>query len=127
LDQSEVRSGDRPLGLKIDHMRRRDLLHSIEWMQKNKLTINLKKTLCMLIGTPQRLSKCRKLFLNVGDIFIENVKCAKLLGVYIDECLTWSNETEVLCRKLSQKLSLLRRLSNFMSKEALLKIYNSVL
>jgi hypothetical protein len=39
-----------------------DLLHSIEWMQKNKLTINLKKTQCMLIGTPQRLSKCRKLF-----------------------------------------------------------------
>ena len=50
----------------------------------------------------------------------------RFLGLYIDECLTWSNNTEVLCRKLSQKLGLLRRLSNFMSKEALLKIYNSV-
>jgi hypothetical protein len=104
------------------------ILYSIEWMQKNKLTINLKKPQCMLIGTPQKLSKCRKVFLNVGEIFIENVwvKCAKLLGVYIDECLAWSNNTEVLCRKLIQKLGLLRRLSNFMSKETLLKFYNSV-
>jgi hypothetical protein len=30
----------------------RKLKDSIEWMQKNKLTINLKKTQCMLIGTP---------------------------------------------------------------------------
>ena len=85
----------------IERKLKDDLLHSIEWMQKNKLTINLKKTQCMLIGTPQRLSKCRKRFLNVGDIFIENVKCAKLLGVYIDECLTLSNNTEVICRNLS--------------------------
>ena len=103
-----------------------DLLNSIEWMQKNKLTINLKKTQCMLIGTSQKLLKCRKLCVNVGENFLENVNCAKLLGVYIDECLAWSHHTDVLCKKLSQKLGVLRRLSNFMSKEALLKIYNTI-
>jgi hypothetical protein len=65
-----------------------DLKNTLEWMDKNKLTINLKTTQCMLIGTEQRLRKGRKLSLQVGDVFIENVSCAKLLGVYIDRCLT---------------------------------------
>jgi hypothetical protein len=34
-----------------------DLKSSMNWMNENKLTMNLKKT---LVGTKQRLSKCRK-------------------------------------------------------------------
>ena len=80
-----------------------DLLNSMNWMSRNKLTMNLKKTQCMLIGTSQNLSKCRKLCVKVGDVLIENVKCAKLLGVNIDECLSWSVHIDVLCKKLQQK------------------------
>jgi hypothetical protein len=57
---------------------------------KCKKKTTKKKPQCISIATPQKLSKCRKLCLNVGDIFIENVKCVRLLDVYIDECLTWS-------------------------------------
>jgi hypothetical protein len=72
----------------IENKLMHDLRNTLEWMDKNKLTINLKKTQCMLIGTEQRLRKSRKLSLQVGDVFIETVSCAKLLGVYIDRCLT---------------------------------------
>jgi hypothetical protein len=37
-----------------------DLKSSMNRMNENKLTMNLKKTQCMLVGTKQRLSKCRK-------------------------------------------------------------------
>ena len=57
------------------------LLISMKWMENNKLTMNLKKTQCMLIGTAQKLSKCRKLCIKVGDIVLETVRFAKLLGV----------------------------------------------
>jgi hypothetical protein len=49
-----------------------DLKITLEWMDKNKLTINKKKTQkpqCMLIGTEQRLRKSRKLSLQEGDVF----------------------------------------------------------
>ena len=47
---------------------------------------------------------------------------SKLLGVHIDECLTWSVHIDVLSKKLSQKIGILRRLRNFMSNAALLRI-----
>ena len=96
-------------------------------MSRNKLTMNLKKTQWMLIGTSQKLSKCRKLCVKVGDVLIENVKCAKLLGVNIDECLSWSVHIWCLCKKLQQKIGVLRRLSTFMPRSALLKIFNTII
>lgn len=66
-----------------------DLLYSVKWMNSNKLTMNLEKTQCMLIGTKQKLSKCRKLYIKVGDVVLNTVKKAKLLGVTIDESVTW--------------------------------------
>ena len=74
----------------------------------------------MLVGTKQRLSKCRKLIL-------ETVEVSKLLGVNIDCCLTWSNHLEILANKISKKLGVLKCLKPFMSGDALLKVYNCII
>jgi hypothetical protein len=66
-------------------------------MEDNKLNMNLTKLQWMLIGTSQKLSKCRKL----GDIVLDTVRSAKLLGVQIVECLNWSAHIASLCEKLS--------------------------
>ena len=110
----------------IEQKLHEDLLNSMQWMERNKLTMNLKKTQCMLIGTAQKLSQFRKICIKVGDIVLETVTSSKLLGVHKDECLSWSVHIDVLSKKLSQKIGILRRLRNFMSNAALLKIYNIV-
>lgn len=33
-------------------------MNSLEWMNKNELTINLKETQSMVIGTEQRIRNC---------------------------------------------------------------------
>lgn len=68
-------------------------------MNKNKLTINLKKAQCMVIVTEQRLRNCRNLSTQVDGVIIENVSCAELLGVYNDKCLTWSKHVDILSKK----------------------------
>ena len=45
-----------------------DLVNSMKWMERI-LLINLKKTLCMLIGIAQKLSKCRKMCIKVDILF----------------------------------------------------------
>ena len=77
-----------------------DLVNSMKSMERIKLMINLKKRQCMLIGIAQKLSKYRKMCIKVGYIVLDTVKKAKLLGVEIDECLTWSLHTDFLCKKL---------------------------
>lgn len=46
----------------------RDLINTLEWMNKNKLTINLKKTQCMVIGMEQRLRYCRNFSIQVYSV-----------------------------------------------------------
>jgi len=83
----------------IEYKLKEDLICAMEWMKNNKLTMNLKKTQCMLIGTRQRLSKCRKLCIEVNNVIIETVDVAKLLGVNIDCSLTWSYHIDCLTKK----------------------------
>ena len=44
---------------------------------------------------------------------IKNVSKQKLLGVYIDENLTWSSHIDHLCSIVSSKISLLRQLATY--------------
>lgn len=81
----------------------------------------------MLIGTKQKLSKCTKLYIKVGDVVLNTVEKAKLLGVTIDESLTWSDHIDFLSKILAQKIGILRRLRVFMSNAALLKMYNTII
>ena len=86
--------------------------------------MNLKKTQCTLIGTLPKIINLLKI--QIGDIVLETFKSAKLLGIHIDNCLTWSTHLDLLSSKISRKLDVLRRLRPFMLKDALLKIYNCI-
>jgi hypothetical protein len=82
---------------------------------------------CMLIGTKHMLVKCRKICNEINNDVLETVDVAKLLGVNIDFSLSWSYSIDILTKKISKKLGVLRRLKSFMSSFALLKVYNSVI
>ena len=81
----------------------------------------------MLVGTKQRLSKCRKNNIRIKNVILETVEVSKLLGVNIDCCLTWSDHLEILANTISKKLGVLKRLKPFMSGDALLKVYSCIM
>lgn len=83
------------------------------WSKKNKMNVHTTKTSCMLVGTKKRLSDSRSLTITVNDVTIQNVSKQKLLGVYIDENLTWSPHIDHLCSIVSSKISLLRQLATY--------------
>ena len=58
------------------------------WLSANKLTLNVKKTKYMLIGSQFKLSRINIDFrVKVNNTFLERVIKHKSLGVQIDECL----------------------------------------
>ena len=59
----------------------------------------------MLIGTSKRLQKCRNLSINFNDVQIEFVKQARLLGVYIDNTLSWDVHVDFISKKILRKLA----------------------
>ena len=67
----------------------------------------------MLVGTKKRLSDSRTLDIELDDETIKHVSKQKLLGVYIDENLTWSSHIDHLCSIVSSKITLLRQLATY--------------
>ena len=60
------------------------------WLSANKLTLNVKKSKCMLIGTQFKLSQINSDFtVKVNNTPLERVIKHKSLGVQIDESLNW--------------------------------------
>lgn len=83
----------------IEYKLHRDLINTLEWMNKYKLSINFKKTQGMVVCTEERLGTCRNMSIQVDSVIIENMSCAKLLVVYIDKCLTRSEHADILSKK----------------------------
>ena len=90
-----------------------------KWCLKNKMKINSNKTKSMVITTRQKhqLSPL-KLDLKVGNNCIEQVTSHKLLGIIIDQDLSWSSHITTLSKKLNRNLHLLSRLQSILPLHA---------
>ena len=83
------------------------------WGKINKMNVHMTKTSCMLVGARKRLNDSRPLNIIADDVNIQSVSKQKLLGVYIDEHLSWSAHIDHLCSLISSKISLLRKLATY--------------
>lgn len=101
-----------------------DLNNVHQWLLANKLTLNVKKTEYMLIGSRQRLSQViTDPHLQIGSEKIKRVSTTKTLGVMVDEYITWDKHIDQITRKVSKGIGLLRRSKDLVNKKSLNSIY----
>ena len=94
-----------------------------QWMSKNQLQLNLQKTKCMLLHSVRKNPP--PLRVELQNTPIEQVTCFKFLGVNINEHLSWDNHIVSITNKVSRNINLLRRMSWFLPRPAMLLFYNS--
>lgn len=71
------------------------------WLQVNKLTVNIKKTKYMLIGSHSKLAQgCKSFDIKANDIPLERVTVHKSLGILTDENLTWKPYINKISKKI---------------------------
>ena len=99
---------------------------ALQWLHNNRLFINSNKSSCLLLGSGQRLNN---LSLNVSISVVGLNMCTetKLLGIIIDNSLSWEKQIEYVCSKVSPKIGILYRLSEFLSQNILNIIYNTII
>ena len=111
-------------GTSIDDVNRSllDLLHILlEWFRYNSMVANPSKFQLIYPGTfNQNIS----LQIN-DDINLNNVEEVKLLGIKIDNKLSFIPHVTELCKKSNQKLRALRRVRNFLSDDQTKILVNS--
>ena len=85
----------------LEHKMNYDMNLILSWLSANKLTLNVKKTTYMLIGSQFKLSQISSDFtVKVNNTPLERVIKQKFLGVQIDESLNLHSKT------ISKKTSL---------------------
>ena len=98
-----------------------------DWCRKNGMVLNTLKTKVILITSRQKRNNLLKdkLSLKYNDIDIKMTTSDKILGVYVDENLSWNDHYQHVSKKVSSYLWLLSKIKTYLSREHRLLFYNS--
>lgn len=74
--------------LELTNKLNQDLLAVAKWLNEHKLTLNLDKTKCMLIGSNRKLENNVALIVSIFNHCVNNVTCFKHLEILISSDFT---------------------------------------
>ena len=104
-----------------------DLTQAYQWLNKNRLHLNIGKTKFMMFGTHKRLHKTENVSIELNNTELENVQQYKYLGVWLDPHLSWEHHAQVLCSKLAERIGVLRRVRGYLDREISKMLYNTLI
>ena len=94
------------------------------WLSENRLSLNVKKTKCMILHNVNKTFTTPSLSIN--GVQLQFVTCFKFLGFYIDSTLSWKSHVDHIHKKCLSAVGVLNRLKNFIPYSVKMKIYMSL-
>ena len=78
----------------------------------------------MLFHTPQR--QVRYPVLYIDDIPVEFVNSFNFLGIILDDNLKWNSHINMIAKKISKTIGIMKKIKKYLPTSALLNIYNAL-
>ena len=106
----------------------KDLDEVQKWLKSNKLTLNVKKTKYMIIGSHYRLRKLNadlNVTVNSQQLTRDRVTNYRYLGIEVDEALGWQSQVDIICTKVSVGIAALKRICSLVPLQTLLRMYEA--
>ena len=91
-----------------------DLENLAQWLFNHKLTLNVKKSKFMVIGSSKNQNSSREITLMIKGKQLDKVTVFKYLGVLINENLSWSDHVDYVISKVSKRLGMLQRIKHLL-------------
>ena len=102
-----------------------ELLKINEWLQINKLSLNISKSKYMIF---QKVDKdVQHLTLNIDNTNIERVYEFNFLGLILDANLNWKKHLGKISNQCSKKIGILNKLKHTLPQEIKIILYNSLI
>ncbi len=111
--------------LSVEMVINKELEKISDWLNINRLSLNVKKTKYMIFHTPQR--KVNSLHITISNTTIDRVTQFDFLGLTINENLTWNDHINKLSNKISRSLGILNKLKHILPIKAKTLIYSSLI
>ena len=96
----------------------------VEWLETNKLILNLSKTHVMLFSFNRNIPK---LSVMINGAEIEEKTVTNFLGVQVDNKLTWKAHIAHICNKVTKSVAILRLVRSVFPKNILKMIYMALI
>ncbi len=96
-----------------------------DWFKLNKLSLNAKKTKCMIFHMPQK--RLPPVHFEIDGTNIEVVENFNFLGIIINKQLNWNSHIEYISGKISITIGVLNRIKHQVPLEVLVTVYNTLL
>ena len=105
-----------------------DLNRLVEWCTDNKVTINCKKTKYCIYGMRSNVKRSKSFdtVLSLNNNVLDRVSSYKYLGFILDEHLNYNKHISELCSLVSHKLYLLSRIRRFLTTQASITIFKTM-
>ena len=93
-----------------------------DWIKANKLSLNVKKTHSMIFSCT---SSVRNKIVNVSfdNVCVDTVSCTRFLGVLLDNRLSWDQQIQHVCNKISKCTGVMKKASRVLLRDTLLQLY----
>ncbi|MEW8547257.1 MAG: reverse transcriptase family protein [Candidatus Thiodiazotropha sp.] len=97
------------------------------WSKNNGMLLNAAKTKVMLVTTNQKRQRLTtaSLKLEYMDESLQMVSSDKILGVFVDNNLKWSDHIKHITKKISSNIWLLSKIKHFLSQAHRIQFYKS--
>ena len=98
-----------------------DMVTLLRWCKENSMKVNPKKIQFMILVKTTR----QHIMLNINQIKVEESQKVVLLGLNIDNRLTFKGYVDMLCSTANYKLHTLRRIRKYLTLEKTKLLYNA--
>ena len=104
-----------------------DITNLTTWTENNNMAIHPSKSKFMLITTRQKRQNLKNDLppLKIYDSAIEEVNSCKLLGLTIDNNLSWTKHISIMCKKVAKKVFQLNRIKHFLDAHTRKLFFNA--
>ena len=98
-----------------------------EWLEINKLPLNVTKTKFMVFHTQHKHRAIKPPVPKINNTNIEKVEQFKFLGLTLDSNLNWKKHSDNITNKCSQIIGILNRLKQILPQNIKIMLYNALL
>ena len=102
-----------------------ELGNIMQWLNANKLSLNIDKTNLMLFRPKGKNEICPSIHICGADII--EVDSAKFLGIVVDNRLNWVEHVKCISRKIAKGIGIILKARKSFESETLLSLYNALI
>ena len=102
-----------------------ELIKISRWLIINKISLNVKKT-NFILSTGKKKNIDNMSAIKIDNTIIEWVANTQLLGIAINESLTWSDHIKKVCNKVNKSINIIYRFRKILPSRILINLYFAI-